>query len=253
MAAQEKLGSERAIAEALCVKRHQLRRALQALRASGELAPAEAKRKSLLSHNGENLVRTTNPMEVIEMRIAIEPFLARLAALRASPLAMAAIERAATTAVGVDSGAGDLNFHKPIAAGSGNKLAASLYDLLRRVARDARLKLNGSQPAFPNRVQQRRASRHRTGDRRTRPGGSRTRDAPASRRRPAHNRRAAQSVRPRAERDPEVGASRSTDIAPARGRAPQQADPPAAELVTAAGRGQRATGSSTNKRQILQH
>ena len=155
MAAQQKLGSERAIAEALNVKRHQLRRALQALRANGELAPAEAKRKSLLGHNGENLVRATNPMEVIEMRIAIEPFLARLAALRASPFEMAAIEQAATTAVGVDSGAADLNFHKLIAASSGNKLAASLYDLLRRIARDARLKLNGSRPALPKRMQQR--------------------------------------------------------------------------------------------------
>ena len=73
------------MAEALNVKRHQLRRALKALRANGEIAPAEAKRKPLVGHNGEYLVRDTNPMEVIEMRIAIEPFLARLAALRASP------------------------------------------------------------------------------------------------------------------------------------------------------------------------
>jgi DNA-binding FadR family transcriptional regulator len=157
MAARQKLGSERAMAEALNVKRHQLRRALQALRAHGELAPAEAKRKPLLGHNGENLVRATNPMEVIEMRIAIEPFLARLAALRASPFEIAAIEHAATTAAGDDSGAADLKFHKLIAAGSGNKLAASLYDLLRRIARDARLRLNGSQPACPKRVQQRDA------------------------------------------------------------------------------------------------
>ena len=91
------------MAEALNVKRHQLRRALAALRANGEIAPAEAKRKPLVGHNGENLVRDTNPMEVIEMRIAIEPFLARLAALRASPFEMAAIDEAATTAAGADS------------------------------------------------------------------------------------------------------------------------------------------------------
>jgi GntR family transcriptional regulator, transcriptional repressor for pyruvate dehydrogenase complex len=157
MATHGELGSERAMAEALNVKRHQLRRALQAMRASGELAPAKAKRKALLGHNGENLVRATNPMEVIEMRIAIEPFLARLAALRASPFEIAAIEHAATTAAGVDSGTADLKFHKLIAASSGNKLAASLYDLLRRVARDARLRLNGSQPMCPKRVQQRDA------------------------------------------------------------------------------------------------
>jgi GntR family transcriptional regulator, transcriptional repressor for pyruvate dehydrogenase complex len=157
LAAQQKLGSERAMAEALRVKRHQLRRALQALRANGELAPAEAKRKPLVGHNGENLVRATNPMEVIEMRIAIEPFLSRLAALRASPFEMAAIEQAATTAAGVDSGAADLKFHKLIAVSSGNRLAASLYDLLRRVARDARLQLNGSRPSCPKRVQKRDA------------------------------------------------------------------------------------------------
>lgn len=157
MAAQQKLGSERAMAEALNVKRHQLRRALQALRVNGEIAAAEAKRKPLIGDNGENLVRATNPMEVIEMRIAIEPFLARLAALRAAPSEMVAIERAATTDAGMDTGAADLVFHKLIAAGSGNKLAASLYTLLRRVAKDSRLRLSTSRPLNPERTRQRDA------------------------------------------------------------------------------------------------
>lgn len=157
MAARQKLGSERAVAVTLKVKRHQLRRALSAMRANGEIAPAEAKRKPLVGHNGESLVRDTNPMEVIEMRIAIEPFLARLAALRASPFEMAAIEQAATTAAGADTGAADLKFHKLIAASSSNKLAASLYSLLRRVASDARVRLNASRPACPKRTQQRDA------------------------------------------------------------------------------------------------
>jgi GntR family transcriptional repressor for pyruvate dehydrogenase complex len=157
MAGRQKLGSERAVATALNVKRHQLRRALSALRANDEIAPAKAKRKPLAGHNGESLVRATNPMEVIEMRIAIEPFLARLAALRASPSEMAAIDEAATTAAGTDSGTADLRFHKLIAASSGNKLAASLYDLLRRVASDARLRLNASRPTCPKRIQQRDA------------------------------------------------------------------------------------------------
>jgi GntR family transcriptional regulator, transcriptional repressor for pyruvate dehydrogenase complex len=157
MAARQKLGSERAMAMTLNVKRHQLRRALRVLRINGEIAPAEAKRKPLVGHNGESLVRATNPMEVIEMRIAIEPFLARLAALRAAPSEMAAIEAAATTAAGADSGAADLVFHKLIAVGSGNKLAASLYGLLRRVARDSRLRLSTLRPLHPGRTQQRDA------------------------------------------------------------------------------------------------
>jgi GntR family transcriptional regulator, transcriptional repressor for pyruvate dehydrogenase complex len=157
MKARQKLGSERAMAEALNIKRHQLRRALQALRANGEIGPAEPKRKPLVGHNGENLVRATNPMEVIEMRIAIEPFLARLAAMRAAPDEMAAIEEASTTAAGADSGAADLVFHRLIAAGSGNRLAASLYGLLRRVARDSRLRLSTSRPLYPGRTPQRDA------------------------------------------------------------------------------------------------
>jgi DNA-binding FadR family transcriptional regulator len=157
MAAGKKLRSERAMAEALKVKRHQLRKALQVLRSNGELAPAEAKRKPLIGPNGENLVRATNPMEVIEMRIAIEPFLARLAALRASPFEMAGIEQAATTVKGADTGAADLKFHKLVAAASGNKLAASLYTLLRQVASDARVRIGHNNPPCPKRTLERDA------------------------------------------------------------------------------------------------
>lgn len=157
MAAGNGLGSERVLAEKLKVKRHQVRRALHVLRTNGELAPAKAKRKPLIGHNGESLVGTTNPMEVIEMRIAIEPFLARLAALRASPFELAGIEQAATTAKGADTGAADLKFHKLIAASTGNKLAASLYTLLRQVARDARLRIGRNDPPCPKRTLERDA------------------------------------------------------------------------------------------------
>jgi GntR family transcriptional regulator, transcriptional repressor for pyruvate dehydrogenase complex len=155
-----KIESERKLALTLNVKRHQLRRALQKLRASGELAPAQAKRQSLVGTNGESLVRATNPMEVIEMRLAIEPALARLAALRASPFEIAAIEAAATTPNGTDSGVADLKFHRLIAASTGNKLAASLYSLLRQVARDARIRINVNTPPCPKRVIE-RDSEHR--------------------------------------------------------------------------------------------
>jgi DNA-binding FadR family transcriptional regulator len=151
------IGSERSLSEMLKVKRHQLRRALQIMRSNGELSPAKAKRKPLIGHNGENLASTTNPMEVIEMRIAIEPFLARLAALRASPFELAQIDQAATTASGADIGAADLKFHKLVASSSGNKLAASLYTLLRQVARDARLRIGKDNPACPKRTLERDA------------------------------------------------------------------------------------------------
>jgi len=94
------------------------------------------------------------------MRIAIEPMLARLAALRASPFEIAAIEAAATTSKDMDIGAADLKFHRLLAASAGNKLAASLYDLLRQVARDARIRINVNAPPCPKRVLE-RDSEHR--------------------------------------------------------------------------------------------
>jgi DNA-binding FadR family transcriptional regulator len=94
---------------------------------------------------------------VIEMRIAIEPFLARLAALRASPFEIARIERAATTLAGIDSGAADLRFHKAIATASGNHLAGTFYGMLRQIESDARMRLGKSQPSCPKRTQERDA------------------------------------------------------------------------------------------------
>ena len=160
LASANGLSSERTLADKLNVKRHQLRRALQVLRDSGEIAPAKTKRKGFAARNGENLVKDTNPLEVIEMRIAIEPFLARLAALRASPLDIARIERAATTLAGTDSGVADLRFHKAIATASGNHLAEAFYAMLRQVASDARMRLGKNQPSCPKRIQQ-RDSEHR--------------------------------------------------------------------------------------------
>lgn len=161
LAASNGLSSERTLAEQLNVKRHQLRRALQMLRTSGEIAPAEPKRNGIGLRNGESLIRETNPMEVIEMRIAVEPFLARLSALRASPLEIARINRAATTLAGTDSAAADLRFHRAIAAGSGNRLAESLYTLLRQVASDPRIRICRSSPGCSVRIQ-RRDEEHRS-------------------------------------------------------------------------------------------
>jgi GntR family transcriptional repressor for pyruvate dehydrogenase complex len=163
LASGDKIAPERILAESLNVKRHKLRRALDVLRSSGELAPAEAKRKPLVGPNGENLIRSTNPMEVIEIRVALEPFLARLAALRASVSQMAKIEEAATTAHDADAGTTDLTFHRLIAQASGNKLASSLYALLRQVARDARVRL-GKTPDCPKRILQRDAEHQAIAD-----------------------------------------------------------------------------------------
>lgn len=149
------LPPERALAEQLQVNRYRLRQALDVLRSRGELE--KSSRRRIRTHDGEALVRTTNPIEVIELRVALEPALARLAALRASPFDIARIERAATTASGADSGAADLSFHKLVAAGARNTLAADLYNLLRQVGTDARLRVGSNAPSCPKRLLQRDA------------------------------------------------------------------------------------------------
>jgi DNA-binding FadR family transcriptional regulator len=136
-----RLPAERLLAQQFSVKRHQLRRALSTLRASGDIdQPRQRKRSGLL--RTEALVRDTNPLEVVEMRLAIEPALARLAALRASPFEIACLQQAvAASEAGDHSRAADLAFHKTIAAATRNHLAEALYALLREVGTDTRLQL----------------------------------------------------------------------------------------------------------------
>ncbi|WP_378941276.1 FadR/GntR family transcriptional regulator [Mesorhizobium sp. ANAO-SY3R2] len=158
-----KLPSERDLAEQLNVKRHQLRKALELLRRSGSLEPARAKRSgsTTLPRYGEELIRLTNPLEVVELRLILEPSLARLASLRASPFEIARITDAATTQDQARSGEVDLAFHLAIANAARNYLAGEFYKMLRQVGIDARVQVAHTEPATcPKRIAQ-RDSEHR--------------------------------------------------------------------------------------------
>lgn len=153
-----RLPSERDLAERLDVKRHQLRKALAILRESGDLLPAAPRRSSAnpLKLN-EELVRLTNPIEVIELRMLLEPGLARLASLRASPLEIARITKAATTPQDAQAGAADLAFHLAVAEGARNHLAGAFYKVLRQVGVDARVRIITGSPTCPKRIGRRDA------------------------------------------------------------------------------------------------
>jgi DNA-binding FadR family transcriptional regulator len=151
LASGKGLPAERAIAEEYAVKRHRVRQALALLREQGDI---DATRRSSAA-GGESLIRSTNPLEVIELRLALEPALARLAAMRASPLEIARILRAATTPPDMQRSTADLAFHKLVAAASGNGLAADFYSLLRKVGADSRVRVQSTAPACPNRLAQR--------------------------------------------------------------------------------------------------
>lgn len=161
LAADGSVPSERALAEQLGVKRHRVRLALETLRGAGELGPAKAGRRAAtpLSHD-EALIRVTNPIEVIELRFMLEPALARLAALRASPFEIQRIVLSASTPPGTGYGTADFAFHRAVAVGARNGLAVELYRLLRQVGTDARVRVGESSPACPKRLA-RRDAEHR--------------------------------------------------------------------------------------------
>ncbi len=161
LAADGAVPSERALADQLGVKRHRVRLALETLRGAGELGPAKAGRRAAtpLSHD-EALIRVTNPIEVIELRFMLEPALARLAALRASPFEIQRIVLSASTPPGTGYGTADFAFHRAVAVGARNGLAVELYRLLRQVGTDARVRVGESATACPKRLA-RRDAEHR--------------------------------------------------------------------------------------------
>jgi GntR family transcriptional repressor for pyruvate dehydrogenase complex len=151
-----KLPSERDLADHLNVKRHQLRKALGVLRHSGDLGPARARRPTISPRHDEELVRVTNPLEVVELRLLIEPGLARLASLRASSFETTRIIEAATTPENASSGEIDFAFHLAIAAAARNQLAVEFYKILRQVGVDARMKVaRAAAPTCSKRIAQR--------------------------------------------------------------------------------------------------
>ena len=102
-------------------------------------------------------MRLANPTDVIELRLIIEPQLARLAALKASSLEAERIVKAANSQKDESYGAPDLAFHLEIASATRNTLARELYRILRQVGGDARVRLPDNAPACPARRRKRDA------------------------------------------------------------------------------------------------
>jgi GntR family transcriptional repressor for pyruvate dehydrogenase complex len=151
------LPSERDLADRLNVKRHQLRKALELLRRSGDLLPVRSRRaRTKQPVYSEELVRVTNPIEVVELRLLMEPGLARLASLRASSFETARIIDAATTPENASSGEVDFAFHLAIVAAARNHLATEFYKMLRQIGIDSRMKVaRATATTCPKRIEQR--------------------------------------------------------------------------------------------------
>jgi len=142
-----RLPPERTLAEALGVGRRTLRRALDVLEAEGRIrrhqgqgtfiATPGTPREIDLGHITEH----TNPIEVMEVRLAVEPVIARLASLRASRCDIERLARLAettrTAANAADYARADAAFHRRIAEAARNGLFLAVYDALNAIHRDA--------------------------------------------------------------------------------------------------------------------
>lgn len=141
-----KLPTERALSERLSLSRRAVRQALEVLEAEGLIWRRQGSgtflgpKPSKLHENFDGIVAGTNFMEIMEVRLRIEPQLAQLAALRAKP---ADIERmrdlAAKITTGTDADSKELwdgALHRQIALAAGNQLFLSLFDVVNRVRQD---------------------------------------------------------------------------------------------------------------------
>src|SRR6516225_3552459 len=165
---------ERSLASELGVGRRSLRRALEVLeqegrisrhqgrgtfvnggnhglgQASAPLGERDAGLSALLARAAipaaanpalEYILDHTNPLEVIEVRLSIEPVMARLAAFRASQAeikllqALAAETRAAADPAGYEKA--DAGFHRTIAEAARNALFLAIFDTLHASQRDS--------------------------------------------------------------------------------------------------------------------
>lgn len=164
IAVDGRIPPERTLASELGIGRRLVRRALDILEQEGRIhrhqgrgtfidtrssavAPLVAPRDGAAAGPGsslkaalEHVLDYTNPLEVIEVRLATEPVMARLAALRASQAeikrltTLAAKTRAASDAEAYERA--DSLFHRTIAEAARNTLFLAFFDTMRVSQRD---------------------------------------------------------------------------------------------------------------------
>lgn len=142
------LPPERSLSQQMGVGRRALRRALEVLEAEGRIWRRQGKgtfvgpRPLRTEMDLEALSSGTNPLEIMEARLEIEPALARLAALRATNGDIERLKHLAhKTATSAD---GDMDsrelwdgaFHRAIAEAAGNSLLFVFFDIMNRIRQD---------------------------------------------------------------------------------------------------------------------
>jgi GntR family transcriptional repressor for pyruvate dehydrogenase complex len=143
---RDQLPAERELAEEIGVGRRAVRRALDVLEAEGSILRRQGAgtfvAAARMPSAGEfvPLPEASNMFEVMEARLVVEPALARLAALRASPAEVARMrEIAGKVAAAEDLDSRELwdgALHRTVATAAGNALFLAMFDVVDRVRQD---------------------------------------------------------------------------------------------------------------------
>ncbi|MFD1910963.1 FadR/GntR family transcriptional regulator [Halodurantibacterium flavum] len=141
-----RLPTERVLCDQLGMSRRAVRRALEVLEAEGRIWRRQGSGTYVgqapdgLQDHVDMLVNGTDFMEIMEVRLQIEPQLARLAALRARPaevLRMQELAQKLQDSTDADSRElWDGALHRQIARAAGNRLFLALFDIVNRVRQD---------------------------------------------------------------------------------------------------------------------
>ncbi|CAM3190938.1 FadR/GntR family transcriptional regulator [Paracoccus nototheniae] len=138
-----RLPTERQLSDRMGVGRRAIRRALEVLEAEGRITRRQGAGTFIgpaTPVDDDPLAGSTDFLEIMEVRLRLEPQLAALAALRAKPAQIARMyELSDRIAQSLDADEGELwdgALHRQIAQAGGNTLFLSLFDIVNRVRRD---------------------------------------------------------------------------------------------------------------------
>ncbi|MBN9245061.1 MAG: FadR family transcriptional regulator [Mesorhizobium sp.] len=144
--ADGRLPTERELSASLGVSRRAVRRALEVLEMEGRVWRRQGSgtyagpRPDTLSDHVGSLVAGTDPMEVMEVRLRIEPQLAQLAAVRAKASEVERLyDLAGKTEQSTDADSHELwdgALHRLIAQSAGNAFFLAIFDVINRVRQD---------------------------------------------------------------------------------------------------------------------
>ncbi|MGV8935619.1 MAG: FadR/GntR family transcriptional regulator [Allorhizobium sp.] len=144
--ADGKLPTERALSEDLGLSRRAIRRALEVLEAERAIWRKQGsgtyigEKPDEWNAQLETIVAGTNFMEIMEVRLRIEPQLAQLAAMRAKSAEISRMRDLAEKILASDDADAkelwDGALHRQIAQAAGNQLFLSLFDVVNRVRQD---------------------------------------------------------------------------------------------------------------------